>query len=119
MLSMATSITPISRSLPSGTVFYTWVNIRCKNLPRVGQDSVQINSNTLQPGTNVAPMLRWRRLVAQRLQIDRDIHIHLLAEVTLLQIDDLKCVWRFPRPSSPFLLEPQRLQARSELSFDW
>jgi hypothetical protein len=40
---MATSITPISRSLPSGTVFYTWVNIRCKNLPRVGQDSVQIN----------------------------------------------------------------------------
>ncbi|MBC9968006.1 HAMP domain-containing histidine kinase, partial [Ralstonia insidiosa] len=42
-LSMATSITPISRSLPSGTVFYTWVNIRCKNLPRVGQDSVQIN----------------------------------------------------------------------------
>ncbi|MBY4708065.1 hypothetical protein K6V18_23800, partial [Ralstonia insidiosa] len=42
--SMATSITPISRSLPSGTVFYTWVNIRCKNLPRVGQDSVQINS---------------------------------------------------------------------------
>ncbi|MBE3062632.1 MAG: hypothetical protein IMZ72_09225, partial [Cutibacterium acnes] len=27
---MATSITPISRSLPSGTVFYTWVNIRWK-----------------------------------------------------------------------------------------
>ncbi len=43
MLSMATSITPNSRSFPSGTVFYTWVKIRCKNQPWVGQDSVQIN----------------------------------------------------------------------------
>jgi hypothetical protein len=42
---MATSITPNSRSFPSGQVFYTWVNIRCKNLPWVGQDSVQINRN--------------------------------------------------------------------------
>ncbi|WP_157003280.1 hypothetical protein [Ralstonia sp. A12] len=40
---MAKSITPISRLLPSGTALYTWVNIRCKNLPPVGQDSVQIN----------------------------------------------------------------------------
>ncbi|MGX0623910.1 hypothetical protein ACUXAV_006636, partial [Cupriavidus metallidurans] len=31
------------RSFPSGQVFYTWVNIRCKYLPWVGQDSVQIN----------------------------------------------------------------------------
>src|SRR5436305_594037 len=44
MLSMATSITPNSRSFPSGQVFYTWVNIRCKYLPWVGQDSVQINT---------------------------------------------------------------------------
>nr|WP_285844089.1 H-NS histone family protein [Ralstonia pickettii] len=34
--------------MPSGTVFYTWVNIRCKNLPRVGQDSVQINTKLEQ-----------------------------------------------------------------------
>jgi hypothetical protein len=47
MLSMATSITPNSRSFPSGQVFYTWVNIRCKNLPWVGQDSVQINRHRL------------------------------------------------------------------------
>ncbi|MFC0128333.1 hypothetical protein, partial [Ralstonia solanacearum] len=30
------------------TVFYTWVNIRCKNLPRVGQDSVQINNHVVR-----------------------------------------------------------------------
>ncbi|MEF2252350.1 hypothetical protein V4D00_18235, partial [Ralstonia solanacearum] len=32
------------------TVFYTWVNIRCKNLPRVGQDSVQINKQFFESG---------------------------------------------------------------------
>ncbi|MGT2433346.1 tannase/feruloyl esterase family alpha/beta hydrolase [Cupriavidus basilensis] len=43
MLKIATSITPNSRPFPSRTVFYTWVNIRCK-LPRsLGQNSVQIN----------------------------------------------------------------------------
>lgn len=41
---MATSITPNSCALPSRTVFYTWVNIRCKLQALVGQDRVQLNS---------------------------------------------------------------------------
>jgi len=40
-------------------VFYTWVNIRCKYLPWVGQDSVQINTLLLRrlspPGDTVGP----------------------------------------------------------------
>jgi hypothetical protein len=44
MLSKATSITPISCSFGAGSVFYTWVNFRCKLLGLVGQFSAQINT---------------------------------------------------------------------------
>ena len=64
MLSMATSITPSSHSLPSGTVFYTCANIRCKNLPRVGQDSVQINISPRESFVCEAnKVIRWGILV--------------------------------------------------------
>jgi hypothetical protein len=43
-------------------LFYTWVNIRCKNLPWVGQDSVQINSRNAARTARVRKRVKGRRI---------------------------------------------------------